>query len=357
MSKVWYNTNMADQNRHTNYCSDDFAGLTAVVQEAGRMAAREQLKAGGYLKSDGSIVTQADLTVQRMLVSEIEARFPGAGVVGEESRGQDTDSREPDTAKELTFVIDPIDGTDGYSQGLPGWCVGVGILDRKYEPIGGIVYAPNWNIGNPGNDDRNPKGVREGITTGGMLFTDLPGQGLTLNGAPYRPPCCLHSFPEVLNNTSSELPSAAYSETAFESRAETFHVPEKKDPEKKDPEKEGLNHKLHKRDQLMVGSKLHTHFSFATYPGKVRSIGSSILHLLSPLIHPRTGGTLLTPCYIWDIAPAHSFLIHGGLTIETFSKKPFSYHHMVKGALTPDYIFAGFPETIELMRRHFQPLK
>ena len=46
-----------------------------------------------------------------------------------------------------TFVLDPIDGTDVYSQGFPSFCIALGILDSNKEPVGAMIYAPRFGVG------------------------------------------------------------------------------------------------------------------------------------------------------------------------------------------------------------------
>ena len=43
--------------------------------------------------------------------------------------------------------MDPIDGTDVYSQGFPSFCIAFGILDSNKEPVGAMIYAPRFGVG------------------------------------------------------------------------------------------------------------------------------------------------------------------------------------------------------------------
>jgi len=115
--------------------------LIPAVLAAGRMAVQEQKKVTRSYKDDGSILTQVDKDVDQALSKEIASRFPMANIITEESL------REFDINREFTFAVDPIDGTDSYSQGMPGWCISVGVLDSQLMPVAGIVYAPKWGAG------------------------------------------------------------------------------------------------------------------------------------------------------------------------------------------------------------------
>ena len=117
--------------------------LIPAIETAGRMAleAQHDLRTlERSLKSDGSIITQTDQRVETYLTGQINHLFPDANVLGEES------VRSYDPSKPYTFCIDPIDGTDVYSQGMAGWCVSVGLLDRTLTPVAGVLVAPRLGL-------------------------------------------------------------------------------------------------------------------------------------------------------------------------------------------------------------------
>lgn len=86
-------------------------------------------------KSSGTdVVTQMDRGSESVLVEEIRRTRPRDAILGEEggSRPGDTD---------VTWVIDPLDGTVNYLYGLPSWAVSVGVLVGG-RPVVGVVNAP-----------------------------------------------------------------------------------------------------------------------------------------------------------------------------------------------------------------------
>jgi fructose-1,6-bisphosphatase/inositol monophosphatase family enzyme len=87
-------------------------------------------------KDDGSVVTALDKEVEHILAAKIAEIFPNANIMGEES------DRELNGELLYTFLLDPIDGTDAFSQGMPSWCVSVGLLNDAFEPVAGILFAP-----------------------------------------------------------------------------------------------------------------------------------------------------------------------------------------------------------------------
>lgn len=111
--------------------------LEALILSCGREAVRYQGLASQHLKVDGTVVTDEDLLITQKLSSCIEELFPKANIVSEEMVIKPFDEEA-----DLTFVFDPIDGTDSYSQGIPLWCIGVGILNKKRQPVGSLLYIP-----------------------------------------------------------------------------------------------------------------------------------------------------------------------------------------------------------------------
>ncbi len=85
-------------------------------------------------KADGTPVTDADTFVDDRLRAHLAQAFPEHGVLSEE-RG----TLAP--ATEWTWVIDPVDGTSNYVNGLPYWCIAVALLHHG-EPVLGVLDAP-----------------------------------------------------------------------------------------------------------------------------------------------------------------------------------------------------------------------
>ncbi|WEX08039.1 inositol monophosphatase [Chelativorans sp. AA-79] len=87
------------------------------------------------------LVTDADLGAERMLSEALARRFPGATVIGEEAVSSDPDRLGRIGAAPLAIVIDPVDGTWNFANGLPifGMMVGLVVGD---EPIAGLIHYP-----------------------------------------------------------------------------------------------------------------------------------------------------------------------------------------------------------------------
>ncbi len=114
----------------------DFA--VGMAREAGRI----QL---AYFRGDdlamktksnvSDVVTRADRESEELIVRSILERYPTHAILGEEGGARG------DAASEWRWVVDPLDGTTNYSQGLPVFCVSIA-LQYRGETVVGVVYAP-----------------------------------------------------------------------------------------------------------------------------------------------------------------------------------------------------------------------
>lgn len=88
------------------------------------------------------VFTEYDVRSEELVRRLLTERSPGVPIVGEEGGG----APGPD----LTWYIDPIDGTINFIAGHPFFCVSVGVM-RGSSPIAGAVVAPvlGWEwVGN-----------------------------------------------------------------------------------------------------------------------------------------------------------------------------------------------------------------
>lgn len=82
----------------------------------------------------GDPVTEADLVVDRVLREALPT--DGEAWLSEES----ADDRVRLSSRRV-WVVDPIDGTREFVEGIPEWCVSVGLLEDG-EPVAGGIYNP-----------------------------------------------------------------------------------------------------------------------------------------------------------------------------------------------------------------------
>lgn len=118
----------------------DRARLEAICREAGAMALG--LWPGGghalrhWSKGAAGPVSDADLLVDAFLKRELTALLPAAGWLSEET--VDAPDR---LARDLAWLVDPIDGTRDFIRGRPGWCVSVALVSAG-RPLMATLVAP-----------------------------------------------------------------------------------------------------------------------------------------------------------------------------------------------------------------------
>ena len=105
-------------------------------------------------KGRADIVTDVDLAVERAVLGLLQREFPDFGILAEESSPIRASSA-------YRWVVDPLDGTRNYANGVPHFCTVVA-LARGEEVVLGVIYDP----------------VRQ------ELFTAEQGAGAKLNGEP-----------------------------------------------------------------------------------------------------------------------------------------------------------------------------
>lgn len=112
----------------------DIDFLIDLVRRAGVIAVAALPSMESETKADESLVTSIDRGLERMLRTEIAARFPDDAFYGEEEGG------DPLAADRL-WIADPIDGTANMAAGLPSWGVSLG-MTRRGQPELGAFYMP-----------------------------------------------------------------------------------------------------------------------------------------------------------------------------------------------------------------------
>ena len=105
-------------------------------------------------KGRADIVTDVDLAAEKVILDLVREEYPQFSILSEESNPIETGSP-------YTWVIDPIDGTRNFAEGIPHFCVVVA-LAKGSDMVVGVTYDP----------------IKE------ETFTAELGQGAFLNGAP-----------------------------------------------------------------------------------------------------------------------------------------------------------------------------
>lgn len=89
-----------------------------------------------WYKGPGQVVTEADLAVDALLHDRLRAARPDYGWLSEER----IDDRSRARCARV-WVVDPIDGTRAYADGVPQFAISVGLV-QEGEPLVGVVLNP-----------------------------------------------------------------------------------------------------------------------------------------------------------------------------------------------------------------------
>jgi fructose-1,6-bisphosphatase/inositol monophosphatase family enzyme len=92
-------------------------------------------------KTPGDFVTAVDLAMERELAKALVPLLPGSLVVGEEAVHDDRGILALLEGDAPVWVLDPLDGTGNYAQGLPIVAVIVALV-IKGETVAGWIYDP-----------------------------------------------------------------------------------------------------------------------------------------------------------------------------------------------------------------------
>jgi len=132
--------------------------LIECVRQAGAVVLQNFGKTDGPRRKGNAsdIVTAADLASERLIFELIRRRHPEHNLLGEEEGLQNRGS-------DITWVIDPLDGTSNFAAGLPWFGVMVAVLKQE-KPILAAMYLPVTDV----------------------LYTAELGKGTLRNGKPVR---------------------------------------------------------------------------------------------------------------------------------------------------------------------------
>jgi myo-inositol-1(or 4)-monophosphatase len=135
-----------------------FALARTIAKEAGAVAL-------GYFNTRDTLVVEtkrdpqdvvsiADREVENLIRARVADLHAADGFLGEEYGLVEGHSG-------YTWVVDPIDGTSPFVNGMPNWCVSIAVL-RDGEPVVGVIFSPCHD----------------------ELYAAAKGNGATLNGKP-----------------------------------------------------------------------------------------------------------------------------------------------------------------------------
>ena len=147
-----------ENNMLLDFTNSDLERLKTMVRQA---AIEELLPGFGKreftYKEDHSVITQADLAMQKRLEIELAQAWPQIAILGEEMT--EAEQQAVIDSGEAYWCIDPLDGTNNYAAGIPIFAVSIALIVNG-ESVQGLIY-------DPARDE---------------MFTARKGEGAFLNG-------------------------------------------------------------------------------------------------------------------------------------------------------------------------------
>jgi myo-inositol-1(or 4)-monophosphatase len=158
--------------------SSRFEAAKTIAREAGALQKKRFLDWSGVgraydFKGHQDYLTATDGEVERLVKARIAAQFADDATMGEEEGGR---------IGEITWIIDPIDGTANFARGIPHFCISIGVA-VGLQPAIGVIYNPMLD----------------------ELYAAVAGGGATLNG-------------EAMHVTDIDLPERASVEMGWSPR-------------------------------------------------------------------------------------------------------------------------------------------
>jgi len=91
-------------------------------------------------KSARDVVTEADHLSEALIVGAIKARYPGDAILAEETGEHRAVAGEaPTSGRGRVWVVDPLDGTVNYANGIPVFCVSIALVIDGVPAVGVIL--------------------------------------------------------------------------------------------------------------------------------------------------------------------------------------------------------------------------
>lgn len=113
--------------------------ITAVLNEASVIASASFGEVSGSVKPEDNnqVLTATDIEIGNLIVTRAKSQFPDWNIIDEEAGVIDRGS-------EFTWVIDPLDGTSNFANGVHTYGIMVGLL-YKDIPVAGGIALPYFN--------------------------------------------------------------------------------------------------------------------------------------------------------------------------------------------------------------------
>lgn len=154
---------------------DELAFSLELARNAGAllMDRYERLERIDY-KSARDVVTEADHLSEAMIVEAIQLRYPGDAILAEETGEHRAVAGEaPTSGRGRAWIVDPLDGTVNYANGIPVFCVSIGLVVDGIPAVGVIVDPTRGDVFAATNDGPATLNGRPVRTSGKEKLSDF----------------------------------------------------------------------------------------------------------------------------------------------------------------------------------------
>ncbi|HYL40961.1 MAG TPA: inositol monophosphatase family protein [Candidatus Binatus sp.] len=94
------------------------------------------------LKSPKDVVTEVDHLSEALILEAIRATFPDDAILAEETGGTEARAgHAPTSGVGRAWIVDPLDGTINYANGIPFFCVSIALVEAG-SPVVGVIHDP-----------------------------------------------------------------------------------------------------------------------------------------------------------------------------------------------------------------------
>jgi myo-inositol-1(or 4)-monophosphatase len=136
----------ADGAAQDSAFGDDVGFAVELARRAGGvlMDRYERLERIDY-KSARDVVTEADHLSEGLIIEAIRERYPDDAILAEETGEHHAVAGEaPTSGRGRVWIVDPLDGTVNYANGIPMFCVSIAlVVDAR--PAVGVILDPTRN--------------------------------------------------------------------------------------------------------------------------------------------------------------------------------------------------------------------
>ncbi len=120
--------------------------VVELLAECGRLAMRLYENPDISVKSDRSLVTEADRQIESLLAASLDRPEEGSYLIGEETIASRGEAYITAALNRTAWVVDPIDGTAAYAHHIPTWGISIALLSQGTVREGAVMLPATGEL-------------------------------------------------------------------------------------------------------------------------------------------------------------------------------------------------------------------